>query len=92
MEPTEQLLEHLNSLIDGASTARAKRIALSKEYWGGKPRTLLNERLSRIEINKHQAQFTLETAPIMAEREVLLDALTRAEMLKPALDLMGRQA
>ncbi len=83
MTHAKELLEYLNRQIADAVAACDKRMAISREYWNGKPRTLLNDQLSRIEMEKHRAQYVLETAPVRAEREVVIDALTQAEVRKP---------
>lgn len=82
-ETAREGLAYLNRLIEDAVAACDKRMATSREYWNGKPRTLLNDQLSRIEMEKHRAQYILETAPVRAEREVLLDALVQIAMTKP---------
>lgn len=91
MEAVAEMLNYLTRQIEDAAATRERRIAIAREYWNGKPRSMLNDQLSRIEMEKHQAQFILETAPVRAEREVILDTLANAEMAKPQVFVDANQ-
>jgi len=87
----KECLEWLNRQMEDAMAAREKRMETAREYWNGKPRTMLNDQLSRIEMEKHHAQYILETAPVRAEREVMIDLLTQVEMAKPPVFVVNEQ-
>lgn len=83
MKPAEEMLKYLTGQIEDAAAAREHQIAKTREYWNSKPRTMLNDTLSRIEMEKHYAHFTLYTAEIRMQREKLIDALCQVGMQNP---------
>ena len=83
MDHAEELLQELNGQLSTLIAERDSHIARTRAYWDNKPSTILNERLERIEIEKHYAKFTLVTADIRVRREQIIDALSQIEMAKP---------
>lgn len=83
MTGAEEMLMRLNLQLTDAMEDRDRRVAMSKEYWDGRPRTMLNDSLRQIDIDNHYAQFTLETSHIRSDRERVIDALSQIEMAKP---------
>lgn len=79
----EVYLQDLTRRLTDAMAERERRMTKAREYWDGKPRSMLNDRLREIDFGKLYAQFTLETADIRATREQVIDALTQIDMAKP---------
>lgn len=83
MSDAEELLQRLTLQMRDALDKRDRRVAETRAYWDAKPRTMLNDRLERIALDAHYARFILETSVMRAQREQIIDALSRIEMAKP---------